>query len=365
MKILCVIDSLGSGGAQRQLVELALGFKERGNTVSFLTYHKITFFYPVLNKAEISITCIRANNYLKRFLQMRSFIRRGKFDAILSFLEAPNLICELAGFPFRKWRLVVGERNADPNIVKKPKLIIYRWFHFFADYVVANSYSNLKFVRAANPLLSDVKCIVIYNAIDINHWKPLESFISRKNEKLNLIIAASHSYRKNLKGLINSLALLDKNDLSKISIEWYGDSIHPPYYDSSIVEGYKMIKAYKLESVIKFHPATQDILSKIQNADAIGLFSFNEGMPNVICEAMACGKPVICSAVSDVPDILSQDNHLLFDPYESKSIAMSLHYLISMKDKELSLNGKANEKIAHRKFNREIIISTYLKLLSK
>lgn len=33
MKILCVIDSLGSGGAQRQLVSLAKGFKEKGNEV--------------------------------------------------------------------------------------------------------------------------------------------------------------------------------------------------------------------------------------------------------------------------------------------------------------------------------------------
>ena len=35
MNILCVIDILGSGGAQRQLVNIAIGFKERGHTVSF------------------------------------------------------------------------------------------------------------------------------------------------------------------------------------------------------------------------------------------------------------------------------------------------------------------------------------------
>lgn len=39
MKILCVIDCLGSGGAQRQLVNLATAFKEKGHEVSFLVYH--------------------------------------------------------------------------------------------------------------------------------------------------------------------------------------------------------------------------------------------------------------------------------------------------------------------------------------
>ena len=33
MRILCVIDSLGSGGAQRQMVNLAVGFKSKGHQV--------------------------------------------------------------------------------------------------------------------------------------------------------------------------------------------------------------------------------------------------------------------------------------------------------------------------------------------
>ena len=49
MKILCVIDSLGSGGAQRQLVQLAIGLKNKGVDVSFLMYHNIHFFKSELD----------------------------------------------------------------------------------------------------------------------------------------------------------------------------------------------------------------------------------------------------------------------------------------------------------------------------
>ena len=39
-KILCLIDSLGAGGAQRQMVGLATFLKEKGYDVVVAIYHK-------------------------------------------------------------------------------------------------------------------------------------------------------------------------------------------------------------------------------------------------------------------------------------------------------------------------------------
>lgn len=116
MNILCVIDTLGAGGAQRQIVELAKGFVRRGHDVEFLTYYPIPFFNSVLESEGIHIFCIEESNYLMRLLKMRRFIRGRKYDAVLSFLEGANFICQVAGFPTRKWKLVVGERSANPEI---------------------------------------------------------------------------------------------------------------------------------------------------------------------------------------------------------------------------------------------------------
>src|SRR5665648_449200 len=111
MNILCVIDSLNQGGAQRQLIGLALGFKEKGHDVSFLTYHDIPFFNHLLDNSGIKITCIVEPRYLIRILKMRVFIREGKYDAVLSFLEASGFICEIVGFPIRKWKIIVAARD--------------------------------------------------------------------------------------------------------------------------------------------------------------------------------------------------------------------------------------------------------------
>lgn len=365
MKILCVIDSLGSGGAQRQLVTLAVGFKEKGHYVSFLIYHKQNFFKYLLDEAKIAVHAVIEPNYFKRLLKMRKYIRKGNYDAVLSFLDAANFICEVSGFPFRKWKLVVGERSANPGILKSPKLIIFKWFHIFADYIVSNSYANLKIVLSANPILSKSKCKLLYNIVSFD---PLESsleYIPRKDDKLKLIVIASHLFVKNLNGLIDALSLLSSSERNKLSIDWYGDRLTQPFFDNSFPEAKQKIKQLKLENLIMFYPATKQIAQKIQEADAIGLFSFYEGLPNIVCEGMACAKPILCSKVSDIPELLSYDKNLLFDSSDPQSIKKTLSYFISLSKDRLIQIGIENEKISKKRFKKEIIVTNYLKLFAK
>jgi glycosyltransferase involved in cell wall biosynthesis len=363
MRILFVIDDLGSGGAQRQLVELALGFRNSGHEVAFLTYSPQSFYYSYLKDAKISITCIISSSYIKRFLKMRRFIREGKYNAVISFLEGPNFICEVAGLPHRNWHLIVGERSSKPYIKKSFKLIIYRWFHLSADYVVANSYANMQIVKSVNPFLTYSKCKVIYNIVDFNHWNPAIDYFPRKDGKLKLVVAASHQKLKNLNGLVEAIALLSQYEKSLIEIEWYGDRIYEPLFDNSLIEAKQKIKRYQLEQIISFYPATKDLNLKIQQADVIGLFSFYEGFPNVVCEGMACAKPIICSAVSDLPSLLSYDKNLLFCPKNVESIRSTLSYIIGLTNQQLISIGQLNIKIAKDRFNKDTIINNYLDLI--
>lgn len=358
MRILCVIDSLCQGGAQRQLVELAIGFKGKGHEVSFLIYHQFPFFNNILESSGILINYIQEPNYFKRLIRIRSFIRRGMYDSVLSFLESPNFICEIAGFPYRKWRLVVGERSANPYIIKSPRLIIFRWFHFFADYVVANSFSNLHIVNSINPLLPKSKCKVIYNSVDFEKWKPKLNYLPRRNGKLRLIVASAHRYLKNLDGLLEALRMFNADELSKLSIEWYGVS-----KDLSMIDAMQKITKYNLQHVILLLPATSQIIEVTQDADIVGLFSFYEGFPNSVCEGMACGKPIVCSTVSDIPLILSNNTNLLFDPKDHLSICNALKYALNLSNEELLKIGEENYKCARLNFEKENIVHQYLNLL--
>jgi glycosyltransferase involved in cell wall biosynthesis len=358
LKILCVIDSLGSGGAQRQLVELAKGFKERGNVVSFLVYHEENFFKDLLDEVSIPVVSIVEPNYIKRLFKMRKFIRKGNFDIVLSFLEAANFICELAGLPWKNWKLIVGERSANPDILKWGKRRFYRWFHFLADYVVANSHVNLKMVRKINPFLPRRKCQVIYNIVDFEYWSPSISYTPYINGKLNLVVAASHQYVKNAKGLIEAVDYLNEDEKRKLKVDWYGEERS----DDSLQKALIMIEQRGLQNIFTFHKATNYINSKMQNADVIGLFSFYEGLPNVICEAMIIGKPIISSSVSDVPVLLCNNLNCTFNPNNSMDIAKVISYILSLPSKDLANLGKSNRSIGYELLNKSKIISAYAAL---
>jgi glycosyltransferase involved in cell wall biosynthesis len=361
MKILCVIDSLCLGGSQRQIVELALGFKEKGHSVSFLTYHNIVFFDSILINEGIDINCIEEDNYLLRILKMRKFIRKGNYDGIVAFLEGPSFICEVAGLPFKKWKLVISEGSANPNIFKSIRHIVYRVFHFFTDYVVANSHANMKMVRTINPLLSKSKCKVVYNIIDFSRWKPLESYKPKKDGVLKLIVPSRHQYLKNLNGLIDAVLLLSREEQKKLNVLWYGDGVPG---DNSLVEGKQRIKDLNMEHIIKLYPGINPITEKIQEADAVGLFSYYEGFPNAVCEGMACRKPILSTNVSDAPELLEYNKNLLCEASDPHSIKKALSYLIALKPEELHKIGCINEEIAQREFDKERNLMGYLELLN-
>ena len=360
MKILCVIDSLGSGGAQRQLVGLAVGLKEKGNDVSFLVYHDKPFFKGLLDEAEIPIVTILENKYFRRLLKIRNYIRKGHFDAVLSFLEAPNFICEIAGFPWRRWKLVVGERSANPAIITSFKRRVFRYFHIFADYIVTNSHENLNLVRKVNPLLNESKCKVIYNMVDFETWKYGSNYIPLRNGKLNLTVAASHQYLKNAKGLIQAVAKLKEEEKCKLIINWYGDERG----DNSFCESKKLVEGLGLQEIFLFHKASSRIVEKLQQADVVGLFSFYEGLPNVICEAMVLAKTVVSSNVSDIPKFFKKKQWCTFNPVNAKDIQRVLSYILALSPSELLKIGNENRKVALSLFNKDTIVSTYEILLS-
>jgi len=360
MKILCVIDGLGSGGAQRQLVELAKGFKSKGHDVYFLVYYLQDFYKEDLDKAGISITSIIEPNYIKRLLRMRKFIRQGNYNSVLSFLGAANFITTVSGLPNKKWKLVVGERSANPNILKSFKLRSYRWFHLFTDFIVANSHANLELVKKANPLLSRRKLKVIYNTVSHSSFNYR---IKNKREPLHIVVGASHRYLKNSLLMAKALNLLTELERSRLEISWFGDNISPPFFDGSFVETKKYIDANNLNKVINFYPASKNLIKQIEEADVVALFSAYEGLPNTICEALSLGKPVICPNISDIPLII-KDQEQLFKVNDVFDLKRVFKFYLNISDAEYQNIGLHNQKSSSELFCPDKIIGQYLELLT-
>jgi len=364
MKFLFVIGDLSSGGAQRQVLTLAMEIVKLGHEVEFAVYLERDYYGEVLRQNNIQITKLIAKNPAKRILTFRKYIRGNEFDIVVSFLGVPNFICELAALPLRRWKLIVNERSADPVILRSLNSRFRRLFHVFADTIVCNSYANKLIVQKVNPLLRDDKIEVLYNMIDLDIWKPLKNFEYSKNDVLHLLIAASHRKLKNMLGLLQGVTLLNEEERSKLKISWYGDNLTPPYYDDSIVKCKQFIEKYNLKRTIDLYPADHYIRDKMQRADVIGLFSFFEGLPNSICEGMALGKPILASAVSDIPLLIRDGvNGKLCDPRNIQTISDALRYFINADKKELKKMGDLNRKKATMLFDLNRNVKKYLEFI--
>ncbi len=60
-------------------------------------------------------------------------------------------------------------------------------------------------------------------------------------------------------------------------------------------------------------------------ADVFCLPSYSEGCPNVLVEALACGRPVVGTAVGGIPELVTADCGILVPPRDSAALAGALH----------------------------------------
>lgn len=153
--------------------------------------------------------------------------------------------------------------------------------------------------------------------------------------------------------------LLSEQEKKDLVINWYGSE----RLDKSKSQALEKIERYQLNNIFNFHKPTINIAEKVNEADALGLFSFYEGLPNVVCEAMVNAKPVISSSVSDIPLLI--DSNLIFDPKDIEDIREKLSFLLTQNETSLIKIGKRNRMRALNAFNKDSITNTYLELMKK
>lgn len=356
------MDSLGSGGAQRQMITLAAVLKERGQAVSFLLYSAEDFFKDKVKKMDIPIHHILTNSYFQRIWRVRKYIRNSNFDVVISFMDTPNFLNNIAAIGGKNWKVITSERSSKEKHFYTKQGKIFGWFQRFSDTIVCNSYNAMAMWEKHYPYYK-YKLTVIYNPVllpEIN-----QDYILRKNGKLHIVIAASYQYLKNPLGLIEAISSMTKEEKEELSVNWYGEKKvsyggTKPFEESI----YKLMK-YQLEGVINLNESTKDIANIMQASDVIALFSELEGLPNVICEGMMIGKPIIMTKVSDYQELVDESNGVLCDWDKPETIKNALLFMMKRSNQELISMGQQSKQKANRLFSKEMISDKWMDVIKK
>ena len=359
MKICCFIDSLVSGGAQRQLVNISILLKKRGHDVSFLIYRKDLFYLHYLEENNIKVTYISGDNYFLRIFNVRKFLKDYDGDFVISFLEVPNFIACFSAIGKRNWKLITNELSAKESSFVTIRNKIYKWFERFSDWTVCNSENALNLWKEYYPRY-ERKLSVIYNPIIIDNLK----YIQHDNQSIKtIVIPASYQYLKNPIRVVEAVNNLDSKEKSILRIHWFGRKEVTRGNTSAYDQTQELICKYGLENVVFLHEETTRIFQEIEQSSAVGLFSTVEGLPNAICEGMMLAKPILMSKVSDYEKLVTKDNGFLCDPLSISSITSSLKEFLATPNEELLNMGNESKKIAMKLFDKDVIADAWELLL--
>lgn len=359
-KILFLANDLSSGGAERQMITVAILLKEKGFEVEILCYERGDFYYEILKNNNIPVFWKIEDNYFIRLIKIRKFIRNSSYNVVISFLETANFLNCFSSIGGKKWKIITGERSSKKSTFISKRGIIFSWFQRYSDYIVCNSNNSKKMWLKYYPNYA-CKLVTIYNNVQLPNIT--SEYIVKKNNMVHIVIAASFRYLKNPIGVVKALSLLNDDERKKIHVEWYGQkefaNVHTQPYDDAI----KLINKHNLKDTICLNPPTKDIANIMNSSDFVGLFSELEGLPNAICEGMMIGKPIIMTRVSDYSKLIDNTNGLLCNWEDIESIKDAFLSAINLKEKDILQMGVISKEKAESLFSKNEISKAWLRII--
>ncbi len=182
-----------------------------------------------------------------------------------------------------------------------------------------------KMVRLGVP---ENKIVVIPSGIDFNRFSPAERDVCR--QKLGLTIEAQektvlfvgHLVKvKGVEYLLHAIALMKEKASFPCRVFLIGEGDL-----RSDLE--RLVRRLNLTDCVFFQGPKRhhEIPIWIGASDLLVLPSLQEGLPNVVLEALACGRPVVASNVGGIPEVVSEarDNGMVCPPGNPQILSEAL-----------------------------------------
>lgn len=328
MKIVHIITSLATGGAEKLIVDSLPKYAEKieVDLVVLKDLGNQSIFKDRLEKEfKGNITYLTTKSLYNPFLIFKIGCLFRKYDLAHIHLF-PTLYWGVLAklFFFSKIKLVFTEHNTtnkrrDKILFKPLEKFIYSKLDLIG--CISEATKNNLSHHLAN---DGEKMKVIINGIDLNSFSikntPINNYSFFEQDSFVLIQIASFSLQKDQDTLVRALALLP----SKFKLLLIGDGKRRKELE-------ELVNQLNLKERVLFLGNRGDIPNLLNYADVNILSSHFEGFGLTVVEGMAMGKPSIASDVDGVREILDGYG-LLFAKGNEKELASLLLKLESDKE---------------------------------
>lgn len=342
-KVLIATCADRMNGTERYVVDIARKLSKEKFEVAVVTALKGPLS-DILKHYNIEEVCIENGiiNYYKKpgILNLYRVMKKRRFDVVHANAGIiPCILGKITGAKLSletKHGLFFTEKQlANLSIKQRMHEKLKEQFVNFTIAISENDKERLiKYLR-----LNPKKIKVIYNGIDL-HLFNSEKITNRFKVGKEIVFACigRFTYQKAQEILLKAFKEISVN-FSNVKLLLVGDGENRQMINDLITD-------YKMSDVVKTYPYRKDVESLYNEFDVLVMSSRFEGIPYVILESMAYGKPIVSTNVGGISEIiLDNKNGFITEVDDVIGLANAMESFINSPDLILKFGEKNKEYI--------------------
>ncbi len=305
MKILFLARQLNIGGAERQLVILANELASRGHEVVIASYYPGGALSTKVDTSRVRLISLGKRSrwdLFSLYVKVVKLIRKERPDVFHGWMHTQNLVATFVRAFFPKVKLFWCVRSSNlemvQDFVERSEVWLQSRLSGFADCIVVNSMAGLEHTVSSG--VAREKMLFIPNGIDTNVFYPDEA----EGKKVRAEWGVDAPTK-----IIGKVARYDpiKNHplflkaAARIAAEYPNVRFVCVGHGAAtyVAKLKEMTRTLGIEDRVMWIDARPDVRAVYNALDVFCSASLSEGFPNVIGEAMACGRHCVVTDVGD------------------------------------------------------------------
>lgn len=290
-------SSCGWGGQEIRILQESLGFIARGHQVRILCVADSPL-HRAAARQNVPVTSLPiAKKTLSGLLAARTWIKRHQPDIINTHSSTDSWLFSLAAHTLSHRPALVRTRHLSTPVANT---FLNRWLYGQAFDQVVTTGKQLRQTLVSQKLCDPTRIFSVPTGIDIDHFKPGDRASARQQCQLPPhawiigIVATMRSW-KGHRYLMEAFKQLALPDAFLLIV---GDG---PQRDAL----QQQAETFGLSEKIIFAGNQEDVAPWLRAMDIFVLPSYaNEGVPQSLMQAMACGIPVITTSVGSISELV-------------------------------------------------------------
>ena len=320
MKLLHVITSLYTCGAEMLVVNLIPRFVELGYEVGLVVFNGE--HTPLMERLEKECPqCViyrLGNSFYNPWYIIKLIGIMRKYDIVHTHNSSPQLYAAVANLFCHKIMVTTEHNTHNRKRGNRIFSLIDKWMYVRYDHIICISKQaeeNLQsYLQNESGCLK--KIVTIYNGVNIETIHSAQPLQTEKPDKFLVVMVAAFRPQKDHATLIKAMTRLPKE---KFEAWFVGDG-------ESRAEVERLINDLGMEDRVKMVGLRTDVPQILKTADVIVMSTHYEGLSLSNIEGMAAGKPFVASDVEGIREV-TKGYGILFPHGDAESLAKIISQL--------------------------------------